>query len=167
VDISTEAMWKRLKSSPNAINFISSAAGKNIGMDPDSVYDRMNEISNQFSRKMITDASVIDFIRDRLDERKPVLVLTGWGSKTIKDWYCRSDDCVSLNGDSMLHYIVVDGYNRQTGVFHVIDNGSRVHLRAQYLQNAILWRPENVFIEAALYGSNVHPGKIIWGKAKH
>jgi hypothetical protein len=169
VDISADAMWKRLRSSANVINLASNIFGENLGIDPSSVRDRLNEISNQFSLKTINDASVIDFIRDRLDERKPVLVLTGWGSKTVKDWYCRSDDCVSFDigpGASTLHYMVVDGYNRQTDVFHVVDNGTRKYLRSNYLQNAILWNPENWFVKDCLAAINVNPGKIIWGKAK-
>ncbi|HEV8084209.1 MAG TPA: C39 family peptidase [Chitinophagaceae bacterium] len=166
IPTSCKEMRQRLESSANAINFLREVSGLNIGIDPNSVRDRLNEISNQFTLEEINNESVIDRIISLLRDHIPVLVLTGWGSKTVRNDYCRNDDSVSLNPNSVLHYMVVDGFNFQTNVFRLVDNGSRIFVNHQYLKKIILWHPENLFIEGGLYGCGVKPGKIIFGKRR-
>ncbi len=163
-------MKAKMESSSNLINLIGQLGG-DIGIDPNSVRDRLNEIKSGFTLDEINNSSVISTIINQLNNKKPVIALTGWGSKTVLFDFIRSDDNVSLNPNSMLHFIVVDGYNRQTGVFSIITNyttpsnggaSSRVYLTSEYLVNTILWHPENFAIETALYVNQVKPGKIIY-----
>ncbi len=157
-------MKKLLESSPNLINHIRKVSGKNIGIDPNSVRDRLNELKNQFILEEINNSSVINRIIELIEESKPVIALTGWGSKTVRDIHIKPSDNVSLNPNSVLHYIVVDGFNYQTSVFSIIDNGSRKYVHADYLREIILWHPENFIIEGALYSNQVKPGEIIYSK---
>ncbi|MFY7841042.1 MAG: hypothetical protein ACOVP7_12245 [Lacibacter sp.] len=160
---SCEQMKAKLDGSPNLINFIRQVSGHNIGIDPNSMRDRLNEISNRFV--LVEDAraaNIFTHIVQALSNRKPVIVLTGWGSKTIRDIYANSNDPVSLNPNSVLHYLVIDGINQHTRVFSVIDNGERTYLHWDYLKQIIYWRPENAIIEGSLYSNQVKPGKIIY-----
>jgi hypothetical protein len=161
-----DEMNQKLDASPNLINVIRQVSGLNIGIDPDSMRDRLNEVSNQFTLEEINNETVIDRIIGLLQTGIPVLALTGWGSKTVLNDYCRSDDSVSLNPNSVLHYMIVDGFNFQTNVFSVVSNGGRIFVSRDYLRNVILWHPENVVIQESLYLNQVKPGKIIFGKVK-
>lgn len=160
---SCEQMKSRLDASPNLINVIRTVSGNNIGIDPNSMRDRLNEINRRFTLvEEPNPGQMLNRILRALNERKPVIVLTGWGSKTIRDVYANSNDPVSLNPNSVLHYLVVDGMNVHTKVLSVIDNGERIFLHWDYLKQIIYWRPENAIIEGTLYSNQVKPGKIIF-----
>lgn len=158
-----EQMKARLDGSANLINFIRNVSGHNIGIDPNSMRDRLNEISRQFTLVEERNGNLmLNQIINALNQRKPVIALTGWGSKTIRDIYANGADPVSLNPNSVLHYLVVDGINVHTRVLSVIDNGNRIYLHWDYLKQIIYWRPENAVIEGSLYANQVKPGKIIF-----
>jgi hypothetical protein len=158
-----EQMKARLDGSANLINVIRQVSGNNIGIDPNSMRDRLNEINRRFTLIEEPNSSVmINHILKALRERKPVILLTGWGSKTIRNVYANGGDPVSLNPNSVLHYLVVDGMNVHTRVLSVIDNGKRIYLHWDYLKQIIYWRPENAVIEGSLYSNQVKPGKIIF-----
>lgn len=159
---SCEQMKTRLDRSPNLINVIRAVSGYNIGIDPNSMRDRLNEINSRFTLVDVQPSAALVTIISALNSRKPVIVLTGWGSKTIRNTYANSNDPVSLNPNSVLHYLVIDGINRHTNVLSVLDNGKRIYLHWDYLKQIIYWRPENAVIEASLYGNQVKPGKIIF-----
>jgi hypothetical protein len=148
--------------SPNISSVIKALTGDNIGVDPNTVRDRLRETKSTVTMEEINNATVIDRIKTLILMGKPVITLTGWGSKTVLDFYARADDNVSLNPNSVLHYIVVDGFNPQTNVFFIVDNGLRKCVSAEYLRNIILWHPENLAIEVSLYGAQTKPGKIIY-----
>lgn len=157
-----EQMKARLDASPNLINVIRTVSGNNIGIDPNSMRDRLNEITPRFRLIEESNSSLmLNHILRALKERKPVIVLTGWGSRTIRNVYATGSDPVSLNPNSVLHYLVVDGMNVHTKVLSVIDNGQRIYLHWDYLEQIIYWRPENFVIEGSLYSNQVKPGKII------
>jgi hypothetical protein len=155
-------LYQSIATSPNVSSYIKLLTGDNIGVDPNTVRDRLREIRHEVMLEEINNPSVIERIKTLLNSNKPVIALTGWGSKTVRDFYCRSDDNVSLNPNSVLHFIVIDGYNRETNVFDIVDNGSRTYMSMEYLKNIILWHPENFTIEAGLYGAQTKPGKIIY-----
>jgi len=155
-------LFQNTRISPNVSSYIKSLTGDNIGVDPNTVRDRLREIKSDVVLEEINNATVTSRIKAILGSGKPVIALTGWGSKTVRDFYCRSDDNVSLNPNSVLHYIVIDGINRETNVFDVVDNGSRTFMSEEYLRNIILWHPENFVIEGGLYGAQTKPGKIIY-----
>lgn len=158
-----EQMKARMDASANLINFIRTVSGSNIGIDPNSMRDRLNEVSRRFTLVEEPNGNLmLNHITKALNEKKPVIVLTGWGSKTIRDIYANGGDPVSLNPNSVLHYLVVDGINLHTRVLSVIDNGKRKYLHWDYLKQVIYWRPENAVIEGSLYGNQVKPGKIIY-----
>ncbi|HMO34043.1 MAG TPA: hypothetical protein PKE07_13700 [Lacibacter sp.] len=158
-----EQMKARLDGSANLINFIRNVSGNNIGIDPNSMRDRLNEVSRQFTLVEEPNASqMLNHITRALNQKKPVILLTGWGSKTVRDIYANGADPVSLNPNSVLHYLVVDGINLHTRVLSVIDNGKRKYLHWDYLKQIIYWRPENAVIEGSLYSNQVKPGKIIF-----
>lgn len=156
-------MKARLDASPNLINAIRSVSGYNIGLDPNSMRDRLNEIKNAFKLYEETNAgNLFSRIDMALKAKKPVIALTGWGSGTLRDIYANGHDPVSLNPNSVLHYIVIDGYNYQTETYSVIDNGTRCYMSREYLTNIVFWKPENAVVEGALYSNQVKPGKIIF-----
>jgi hypothetical protein len=160
---SCEQMKARLDASANLINFLRSVSGYNIGIDPNSMRDRLNEIANRFTLVEEANASLmLNRVVQALQNRKPVIALTGWGSKTIRDIYANSNDPVSLNPNSVLHYLVIDGINMHTNVLSVIDNGNRKFMHWDYLKQIIYWKPENAVIEGSLYSNQVKPGKIIF-----
>lgn len=158
-----EQMKARLDASPNTINAIRAASGSNIGIDPYSMRDRLNEVSRRFT--LVQEANperLLSLIQKAINERKPVIALTGWGSKTVRNIYANGQDPVSLNPNSVLHYLVIDGINVHTRVLSIIDNGRRTYQHWDYLKQVIYWKPENAIIEGALYGNNVKPGIIIF-----
>ncbi len=156
-------MKARLDGSANLINAIRSVSGYNIGIDPNSMRDRLNEIKNEFKLyEESNSGTLFSRIDGALKANKPVIVLTGWGSGTFRDIYADMRDPVSLNPNSVLHYIVIDGYNYQTQTFSVVDNGTRCYMSMDYLKNIIYWRPENLVVEGALYSNQVKAGKIIF-----
>jgi hypothetical protein len=157
-----EQMKAKLDASPNLINTIRSVSGYNIGIDPNSMRDRMNEINNRFTAVEARPNQMLTHVVQALNNRKPVIILTGWGSRTIRNIYANSSDPVSLNPNSVLHYLVIDGFNRQTNVYSVIDNGRRIYLKGDYIKQIVYWRPENAVIEGALYSNQVKPGMIIY-----
>jgi hypothetical protein len=158
-----EQMKARMDASANLINVIRSVSGSNIGIDPYSMRDRLNEVSRRFQVVQEPyDYLMLNHITKALNEKKPVIVLTGWGSKTIRDIYATGADPVSLNPNSVLHYIVVDGINLHTKVLSVIDNGERTYMHWDYLKQVIYWRPENAVVEGSLYSNQVKPGTIVF-----
>ena len=166
--VTCEQVWNRERAVSHIVNWVRDAHIANMGMPPNVLRDKLREWKPDVQLRMLTTANYMTEMRKIIKEqRRPVIALLGWGSRTVKDYYVPPDDSYGF-GNAILHYVIVEGWDdgsiltANQRVWHVIDNGVRKNWSQEYFANALFWRPENFAVEGILYPQDVHPGNIIY-----
>jgi hypothetical protein len=115
-----------------------------LGVPPGTLRDRLRHWQSSFveqqyeAREQAREAMFC-----LIDADTPVILLTGWGSRTVRDFYAPRDDVVGGNppGD-MLHYVVLHGYDKHRKLFHIIDNGTAKKWSYNYFENVLFWEAD-------------------------
>lgn len=138
ISMTQRAFYDKVASSRNLVS------DNNWGVPPGTLRDRLREAgANVQERRVASKAAALDTVFAQIDAGKPIIALTGWGGKTVRDLYSPNGDWVSWDtGESTLHYVVVRGYDRVRRVIHVLDNGTPKTWSFDYFTSVLFWQPE-------------------------
>lgn len=130
--------YKKVTSSSNFIS------DNNWGVPPGTLRDRLRDQGLDVDEhRQASKGAAVDTVIAQIDKGKPVIALTGWGGKAVRDVYAPVGDTVSWDfGASVLHYVVIRGYDRQLKHFYVLDNGRPRTWTWSYFQSVLFWQGE-------------------------
>lgn len=82
-------------------------------------------------------------IRNLVKNGFPVIILQGWGSKRVRDFYAPRWDQVGMNaGQDGLHWIVLNGVDYRSRTFTAVDNGNQKVLPFNYVFSTLHFNKE-------------------------
>lgn len=136
--ITHEQFYKKVTSSSNLIS------DNNWGVPPGTLRDRLREQGLAVDEhRQSSRGAAVDTVIAQIDKGRPVIALTGWGGKAVRDVYAPVDDTVSWDaGATVLHYVLIRGYDREQKLFFVLDNGRPRTWSWSYFQNVLYWNGE-------------------------
>jgi hypothetical protein len=131
-------VYDRIASSSNIVS------DNNWGVPPGTLKERLKELGASVGEYRVgSKSAALDKVRQQIDAGRPLIALTGWGGKTVKDLYSPAQDWVSWDtGESTLHYVMVYGYDKSQKLVFVIDNGARKTWSYDYFTSVLFWEPE-------------------------
>lgn len=96
-------------------------------------------------------------VRNLVRNGYPVIILQGWGSKRVRDYYAPRWDRLGMNmGTDGLHWIVLNGIDFRSRTFSAIDNGRKKRLPFSYVYNTLHFNKEGGFVDWIYGAVGVH-----------
>lgn len=156
--ISHRAFYDKVASSGNIVS------DNNWGVPPGTLAARLRENGAKVhAYRVSSKTAALDAVKKQIDVGRPVIALTGWGGKAVKDIYAPLGDTVSWDaGASTLHYVVVRGYDKHYKQVFVLDNGTPKTWSEDYFASVLFWTPEIPHAIALFEAIEVRNGTLIY-----
>jgi uncharacterized protein YvpB len=157
-NISHRSFYDKVASSGNLVS------DNNWGVPPGTLAARLVENGAKVKAyRVTTKGAAIDAVIKQIDLGRPIIALTGWGGKTVRDMYAPAGDTVSWDaGASTLHYVVVRGYDKHHKQVFVLDNGTPKTWSYDYFASVLFWTPEVPHAIALFEAIEVRTGMLIY-----
>ena len=144
-------VWQQINSVPHIINTLRSLSIANLGTNPPTLTDILNRNSPGFTLNHApNNEEFIQTLNAKIAwGKKPVLLLTGWGSRCVRDYFADPTDPYGIS-NAALHFVVVRGVDIPRKLYYIVDNGIPKCWSKDYLLTVFNWGAENFAITEAL-----------------